>query len=462
MKSRVHFRASSRWRRPGRWIPLLVVSLAFFTAITYLVLASSGVERELALVRARGLPVTPNELDTWYHRVPASENAAHGFLEAYQSHVDPSADKDPSNYSWRDMPIGKPLPADVAAAAEDYVGKNGGVLRLIHAASKSTWSRYPTDLSKAPDISFSHLLPVKHLVSLLRWEIVLKAEDRDAVGMLQALLSGFVVSASLSDEPLLISELVRMACLAIHLDALARAVTTVQFDEQQLAQLSAALRKAEEDGRRALFRAMAGERVFALASFNMTYDQYAAATTWGGSYPAFDDLPDALRKTLFYFRRGSGMHNRDQIFYLQGIAALEQAATLDFTEMLTKTDSAISGIAVELDRHPFRYLLSNMVLPSLSLAAEKEVLLAARLRCARMALSIEQFRGQNGGGLPREDQSVLKDLPEFGRDPVDQQPLDFQLTAPRGYRIIANAATRRSNKGRSGTNSNDVAFTVGR
>src|SRR5688572_5834331 len=91
----------SAWKRRRRWVPLAAVALVLSGFFGVHLAAKMAVRRELNAIRARGLPTTCLELDTWYKHVPASENAALIFLNAGALRVDATGKKNPDDMRFR-------------------------------------------------------------------------------------------------------------------------------------------------------------------------------------------------------------------------------------------------------------------------------------------------------------------------------------------------------------------------
>ncbi len=454
-------RANSKWLQPRRLIPLAIAAFVLLGFVSFRFTAATGVKRELAEVRKRGLPTTPLELDNWYERVPPDENAALAILKAAGDCVDAPQKKDPSAlFSNSDMPLGEPLRPDILSLAAEHIARNADVISQLYAAAKLPRSRYPIDLSKAPDVAVTGLIQPKRMSQLLRWSAIVNAAKADNAATLESLEAGFAVARSLKDEPLLISQLVRMACLSIHVISVEQAVSRTQLDAGALDRLSTLARQAEDDGRRAYHRAMAGERAFGTASFmTMTYSNFQAIATWGGTPPGYDELPDFLKPILFNLRRTLGLHDRDVAFSVQTLGRLERAALLDPPEMLRQTENIFNVVNTELTDHPMRYMISRLSLPAMEKAAEKEVLLASRLRCLRAALMIEQARLKTGRLPEPSDIPAGQDWP---RDAVDNQHLKYDLKNTNAFRVVAIQASAVANRWRNpaSTNWQDVAFSI--
>jgi hypothetical protein len=286
-----------------------------------------------------------------------------------------------------------------------------------------------------------HLPKMKTLVSLARWEAVLKAERGDAAGALEGLGGGSALTHTLAQEPVLISELVRMADAAITLMGTERVLNVAKFSEAQLGELAEIIDEAADDCAPSLQRAMLGELAFANSGKKLIYDDYAQ---WAGPPLGGGNMPDVVGRALFELRSGLGIQSRDHAYYLRGVGRLADAAALKHPEMLAKSEEVEAEIIQEMSEHPFVYLLSRISLPSLMRAAEKEALLEARLRCAQMAVEIERFRARNDGRLP-EDEELAAVLKEWPIDPTDGKRLEFRRQKE-GYRVVAVEASKREAK----------------
>ena len=303
---------------------------------------------------------------------------------------------------------------------------------------------------------------MKQLAQLSRWAAIQKAREGKTDEAVQILKSGFAMAASLEPEPILISELVRIAAVTILVQGMEQALFENDFTEVQLGQLAEMVTATEVRETNGVFRAMAGERAFGLSSMDISYQQFAQVSSWGGATPNFSSLEELGKAAMFGARRGLGMHARDKVFYLETIEGWERAAQLDYPEMLRETERVHAEATEQMEAHPIRYLISRLMLPALGGYAKKEVFMAARLRCARTALAIQMYRARHDGKLPNLGELTPGFLPEIPRDPADNQPLEYRAGESKGYKIIAVTSTEMTNEGRRPTNRVDVGFTVAR
>lgn len=459
------------WQRPWRIIPVALLFLAALGAVGYLAASKTGLKRELAAIRAKGLPTNPKELDAWYAKVPVEQNAAIKIIEAHSEFVAAGEGRDPSEISWSEIPHDASLDATTVAILRFHLDRNTKTLRLLREASKLKRSRYPTDLSRSPDVSFTHLVPAKNLAQLARWEAVYQAERGDAAAALEAFRSGFAICHTLAQEPLLISELVRLACLSIQLVGMERVINVARFDEAQLQEIIAILREAADDSRTSLHRAFIGERAFANTGRKYSFEEYeqmigvgaflgiAIGGGAGGGNPT-TEWPEFLRKAFYYTRRGIGMHDRDHAFYMRSMGKLIEVTALDHPKFYTESEILIANLAAELNQNPIALELSRISLSSMFHSARKEALVIARLRCAEAVLQIERWRTSHNGILPTGTNLIPSVVPVMPNDPLDGQPLKYQPLESQGYRVIAVAASAKDREGKVSKSTQEIDFEI--
>lgn len=429
------------WKRPILLVPLTLAGLILLGAVGLKVAITTGLQRELQAIRAKGLPTNPEELDHFYAAVPMEENAALKFLEAHEHYVVPEGTNDPALIIWREIPHDELLAPEVIAMLVAHVEKNGEALRRMHGAARLGRSRYPVDLSTAPNLNLPHLTHMKSLSRLARWEAVLEGERGNAARAAEALKTGFAVAHSISYEPLLISELVRIAYLAIVLEGMERVVNMTEFNEAQLRGLVQVVREAQEDCRKSLYRAMAGERAFASTAKKISFEDYESMVSMGGFAPTSVEVPEEVRRVLYALRVGLGLHERDHTFHMRTLGRMLDRIPQKDPEFYQSMEGLGVEVAMEMDKYPMIYQLSKLSLPSLLHVPRREVVLEARLRCLEVALEIERFRLRNGGRLPLASElspGIFKDMP---KDPVDGAALKYELLDGKGYQVWAAGST---------------------
>jgi hypothetical protein len=335
----------------------------------------------------------------------------------------------------------QPISPEAEGILREHLAANEEAIRLLHRAGQLPDSRYPIDLSLGAVMLVPHLAPIKGLVQLLREEAVYHSHRREPDQAVQSLLTAFAVAASLRNEPLLISGLVRIACVAITLQALERLLGEHQLSNEQLIALSREVAAAEADGRQGLYRALVGERAAGMSVFNMSFAEIEGL---GG--PAVSGPTDALKTIGFQLYRMSGMRDRDLSVYLELMDLFITSAQHEFPESLEGFRNAEAATSARFSQGLGRFaVISRMTIPALTKAGQKEAILASRLRSAQSALAIERFRLEHDGALPESlDQLAPKYLFKLPIDPFDGRPLVYERRSPKGYRIFTSAPAARS------------------
>ena len=203
----------------------------------------------LDAIRSQGLPVTLAELNEWYAPVPPGENAAMIYSEAFtlplfnnSSSGSGAPALDNATLPTRGHHFTPENKKDLAVLLEH----NREVLRLLYSVPANGRSRYPIDLNQGFNTPVPQLAKLRTAVQLLTAEAMLHADHGEAEPANKALLAAGRAAESLSDEPLLISQLVRIACWSIVEARLERVVNLVEISEEQLASVQTVLKAAEE------------------------------------------------------------------------------------------------------------------------------------------------------------------------------------------------------------------------
>lgn len=435
------------WKRKRLWIPaLLLLALVIGAAIN--LVSGSGLERDKQRLRAAGLPTTPEEWDRWYPSVPPERNAAPLVLEAAGFHVTPAGTNDPNQTAL--PPPGTPLMSEHLETIAKYLGENRETLAKLHAALQLPDSRYPVKLWQTPNFSIDHLAPLKSLSHLLRWEAVYHSAQGRSQEALRSIHAAFALSRTLRDEPVLISQLVHIATVAITLLALERVVSEHQFSPEELSSLIAVLETAEKDGQRGMHRALIGERGgYGLRFMAVTFDEFLSFSGGGAPLSAGRQV---FGGAMFALYKASGLQQQDARIYFETMSGFIAATTNDFPEMMRLSRQTETNYIVSTTRGLGKMaVFSRMILPALLKAVSKEAVIAGSLRSARGALIIEAARAQQGA-MP-EDISLLQ-LPG---DPFTGEPLIFEKL-DKGYTVYSPGASASAGTQRRPR----IGFTVGR
>ncbi len=177
-----------RWKRLQRALLLffLAAVVAYFGAIF---LAGAWMKHDLATledsIRARGEPVTLEELNTFYPQVPDAENAALRYLKAGEVlagvHNEQVYDRHRSNFE-SDLK-GNDYTYETLTQLKDYITERQPVFMILDGALQLEKARYPVDLSKLPRESAAATRALRDIDRLLwlRGVNALHADDWDTL-----------------------------------------------------------------------------------------------------------------------------------------------------------------------------------------------------------------------------------------------------------------------------------------
>jgi hypothetical protein len=369
-------------------------------------------------IHKRGYPATPAELDAWYLAVPPAENVALVYTNAIAGLTNTAGPI--TNFTSKNwLPaIGEGLSPEERSELKAVLASNQAALSLLYAAPASGRSRYPIHLEDGPATMLPHLAKIKQAVSLLSAEALLHATEGDAEKATQAFLVAGRLADSLSEEPVLISQLVRYADWAILLPRLERALSLTAFTDGQLASLQAIVGGAERP--QAALRAMVGEQAINSSVFT---DRKMAADTFRemqGSRGRAGDLLMAASLTLF---RVSGLLEKDKAFFCDNMGKYVAALEPPYPARFAASEQA----ALATNPPSQLYIFSRMFLPGLVRFHIREADHVALVRVAATALAIERFRLAHTNTLPGTlEQLIPACCQAVPADPYDGKPLHYK------------------------------------
>lgn len=423
-------RPKKRWKI-GLFAAVALALLAFGAVLA---LRTSSLEPELKRIRAAGYPVSAEDLNAWYPPVTAESNAALGVIKAIEIRN--------SEQAQILLPKrGEEISPTNLSAIRDYLNNNTATLQTLHTAVQLPESRYPVTLSSttvATGAANPHLGQIKAMAQLLYLETVhLVSQGHSAFSPVR---DGFALAATLRNEPMLLSELVRIACVAIALRSLECSLPAGKFTAPELLELSAWLNRTEADCSRSWQRAVVGERTFGLQYF---------ATKLIAPRPSRPPGPN--QSNAFGFGenvyRGLGFHDRDRRLYLEIMSRFSTAMTNPFPVAYQESVALEKELTARFSSGFGRFaLLSRAMLPAMIKSTGREAALITHLRCAQTAIAVERYRLANNGTLPENlAELVPQFLPELPRDAaqgepllLERLPLGYQISSPTAAKILDN------------------------
>jgi hypothetical protein len=452
--------------KTSKMIVWLLCSLGVFasvivgTFVVWRVNLSHEVNAKLAAIRSAGLPTSGAELNAYYSAVPDNENAALVMTQAFallRNYPD-SRSNEIDQFQFPNR--GQPLTNEQIRLLTGYVEMNAAALEKVSEAVKLPKSRYPIDLTAGYDTQMPHLAELKRLGHVAWFQALLTSDTTNAIACIRSILG---MAQTLNDEPVLISQLVRVALIKMATSELEWRLNIDTLDETGLVQLSTAFATAENTN--SLACALIGERATAIPYFCMSMAEIERRERAAEQDHEISGPPLPGRQPVF--STVTGFFERDLSYYLNvmdtNIALVSSLSPSN--SLIVATDF---GNVSQVPRQHY-YILSAMMLPSLSNAVIHEVESSASLRLSTAALAIERFRLEHGQ-LPKNlNELVPQFLPAVPTDPFDGQPLRYHHL-DKGYVVYSVGADGHDDGGRekpadwksSDKTTYDITFTVER
>jgi hypothetical protein len=428
-----------------RGILILLIVLALWNVI-WRISNNQAVARFEAAARKRGEPVTVRELAAAYPRVTDTENI-HRALVAVWSSEDPAF--------WTAYMNGtRPLPAQQDEKLSPALTLVGDGKQLVYTNELSaaqiaaigeflSEKKAHMDAVRAAlrlklysanynfDDGYAMLLP--ELAKLKREAQFLTLEALDAIAAannpraIAAIADVARAGHCLKTDPLLIGQLVRIACYTIAINDMERLLKYRQLADREITQLIAILDEIKQvDG---IKRAMICERAIAWALLDGPPEQLAAISS---SEPEGEASSSGNAAFAFWMMRWAGMGGADKRL---------MAETYDRTILcLDKPDYAttdeLHDIFETMEQKARSFppkLMTMLLMPALQKSGEKAARLEALRCCALTALAIERYRELHNGALPPELSALGAAALE---DPFTGKPLLLKSTA-HGYTVYS-------------------------
>jgi hypothetical protein len=452
-----HARPSHR-RKLGFTLAALVAGIVLLAVVTRG--THDSVRVQLDAIRAAGEPTDTLALATWIPPVPTAENGAIKLLELIEGFRAIDHTQVPhrarswnaTNLSWA-----APERARLLSWRSD-----------IHTALQATRFRHPIGVTNGvANLRINHLAAFKNASTTLSFwaahSAVLKRPDESAA----ALVDGIRFARTLDDEPILISWLVRAACLSITAVAAEDALTLTPLPDDRLTVLQSAFLDADRS--ETLSRALITERAFGIEVLRSSPSEYVRLTQFPTRLPGTPGTSNAERITATLAQTAyqlSGAHGADTEYYLKTLRELIEVSRLSGPAQmnaLLKLENQFDVGSKRWNRHR-----SRASAEALFDSIRKDQRTATILRSASVACAIERFRNAHQGQLPASLTDLIPAyLPSIPPDPTTGQALRFRPLNP-GYVVYGVGLDGEDNQGisdrRRGTSvaGTDTTFTVER
>ncbi len=401
---------SKRFRLRGWHIGVLLVIGFVGLFVLFVLSGKNGLEREIAAIRGAGYPTNFEELDEYYSIPEGVPNAADIYTKAfyaYQKPIGELADHLPMRGSIVMADRRGPLDPNSVKAIILDLQTNKETLEFLYEAAVIEHCRYDLDFSQGGMLIVPNLTEMKGCAQLLAEQTMLLAHQGDGDATAKNIARQLALSESLKKEPILISQLVRMACIAISSSSVEYILNRTTLTDEQLAGLQQRLSQVYQDD--PMVMGFIGERCFNVSYINDP-QQLGLPT-----------IPSGLLRI-------TGVADRNAQVSLELIGQYIDAMKLPAHQRLLRCRE----IAAEVDDLSFFYSLTKIGMPAFERLVQIDLRVAAGVDCTRVALGIERYRLAKGS-LPKELADLApRYIDKVPIDPFDGKPLRYKLTEP-GY-----------------------------
>jgi hypothetical protein len=383
-------------------IILLIAGAGAF--VYYRLTLKSRLQARIDTIRDAGYPVTCAELDKWY-KIPSNvENAAYTIIDAlsYYKRWDKEKSKSLPVVGRAKLPARtEPLGKEMKALIAQYITDNKKALELLHTGAVIKHSRYPVDLSAGFEAMRPDLHKIKTAAELLKLNAILHTENGGDELAVRSAISIFGIDRSLSNVPVLGSQIVRISCRGIAITTIEYCINRIELTDGQLTRLIDCVHNAELISDKSC--TFVGERCRGL-SFFIDPDSV--------NPDLIDGIPSHPVLELY---KATGMVDTDAIMYLDFMGEYIKISQLPLHKRL----EAVKAIDTKFISTSKAHILLYAMMPPLSRITTLEIRTIAQLRTASAGLAIERYR-LAAGRLP----DTLADLVPICLDAVPTDPFD--------------------------------------
>jgi hypothetical protein len=260
----------------------------------------------------------------------------------------------------------------------------------------------------------STLLPsqqnTRSILSLLQLDAMLRAQEGDMKGALHSCRALLNAARSLGDEPLLISQLIRIAGVAVACSTIERVLAQGEPEPDDLIELQKLLEEEERFPR--LLVAVRGERGGIHECLNSLESGALSLTRAAGTTPsAWDRLTDYASRDQIRSRHPAFLALHTEMVRIAALPAHKRDEPLEALDAKVRSEPPGSVI--------------RLLMPAITKVDDAARRTDGHLRCLIAAVAAERYRRRHGHLPDRLGQLVPEFLSTIPLDSKDGEPLRF-------------------------------------
>lgn len=416
-----------KFRRGALWS--LAIGFVLHSALN--IYASTLLNRELAAIRQRGEPLQFSELAP--PAVPDAQNAA--LLYARASKL--LKFTTPERVAMGDRQRGR-SPENQKIIQEALL-KNQVALDLARRGGLMPKCRFPLDYqtSNSLALTFPYYAQMRELARLLNAAAKIEARKGDRAAAFRDVRAIFGMAQHLSDEPVLLGFLVSKAIGSVANNALAEVLNGVPLSALEASALENSLPKT--DWNRAFTHCLMGDRVGEIDIFDKAQHFPMGnflSDTGGDSSPSWFSYPMILlwRPVL----------KLDEVQLLRlWKPLLAAAAATPFSKQAYFEDRIMEDT-------PRYAILTRMLMPIFSRAADNRDRAEVESRQRQIALSLTVFRTRQGAYPAQLSEITALNGAALPLDPYGKKPFIYRRLA-KGFALYSVGPNRKDERGANST-----------
>jgi len=310
-----------------------------------------------------------------------------------------------------------------------FIERNKELYELLEKATSMPKCRFPINYEDGPGMLLPHLAKLRMCARLLAVKSAIEAANGQTEKALHICISGIKLAQSVSNEPVLISSLVRIAIDSMMLSSLEEISNKGTVDNKSYKKLVEEIKKERESP--IVSSGLKNEVVGALWVYNKIskssieeiLDMFTPRLYMSGpeTKPANPNINSSNGNKIELNKEEKKLIKEyipfvenDIVFYLQTISSyifLAKGPYWQVKDSLRKTDESINTLRME------KYFLSMQLLPALSRAHLQEARIDALLGAAQMGLANRIYRQEHGEFVDSLSQLTPDILPALPLDP---------------------------------------------
>jgi len=340
------------------------------------------------------------------------------FQDAWGKLLDGVLDKHPSEWT-----------AEERAQVEAFMSEHQEMIREIRKLAERGGPVYPLDISQGFALELPHLGQMRDLARFLRADAIVKAMSGDYSETVEDIVAGMKLADALAPEPILISQLVRIAMYGIMAETVQESVSGGELPPELMSELLTYTDHA--DNRQAFAESFTVEQLVGLQAFsdvrdgNYSLDELRAFVYGNDPSSGLSGLERIAGSAFFRFYGspfGRPWLNMDESAYADLVGRTADAAELPYYE----AHPLLTQIEQDVENLPLTRVGTRIMLPSLPRACQAQARLETALDLMQMGLLLEQYQSQHGsypGTLDAIAPSLGGSLPV---DPFTGEPFHYQ------------------------------------